>query len=321
MCSAVADDDPEVHRIEFEVPWPPWTAYAYLVASDEPILVDAGAPGEDGWEALLDGLESAGYAPEDVEHLLVTHPHTDHDGQVATLLEAADPTLYVPEGVPERLSRDPADLAAVVRANAVEAGHPNPDAAVERSVDSLRRNADCLPPEAVDVVVADGDSFEAGGVTFEAVHVPGHQVNQVAFRAGERLFAGDALIEPFRPAALHVGYDRGCFDCVDAFYDGLVRLDGLEVARVFPGHGPVFSDVAGAVERTRRDLDALVDDCHLTLERLGESSPYALTETRVEDPRRIDFSVFESMGALARLERHGLVTSARQDGVRVYRTA
>jgi hypothetical protein len=38
----------QAHRIEFDVPWPPHTVYAYLIPAEEPVLVDAGAPGEDG---------------------------------------------------------------------------------------------------------------------------------------------------------------------------------------------------------------------------------------------------------------------------------
>lgn len=309
-----------VHRIEFEVPWPPHTAYAYLIDAAEPVLVDAGAPGEDGWSALTAGLEAAGYAPEDLAHLLVTHPHTDHDGQVANLLEAADPTVYAPEGVRERLARDPEDLADAVRHNATEVGVPDPDAAVEQAVDSLRRNRSCLPPDEIDVDVGFDGPFTAGGVTFDPVSVPGHQVDQAAYLTDGDLFAGDALVEPFRPAALHVGLDRGCYECVDAFYEGLDRLAVLDVSTVYPGHGPVFEDAAAAVERAREDLDALVADCRRTLSELGRATPYEVTEARIDDPRRMAFSLFESVGALARLERRGVVESSVRNGVREFRT-
>ena len=305
-------------RIEFDIPWPPHTAYAYLVPAAEPVLVDAGAPGDDGWASLVDGLAAAGYDPGDVDHLLVTHPHTDHDGQVAELVDVAEPTVYAPEGVRERLARDPEDLATAVRANAPEVGLPDVESAVEEAVDSLRRNRSCLPPEAIDVDVAFGEPFAAGEVTLEPVHVPGHQINQAAFLADGHLFAGDALVEPFRPAALHVGLDRGYRDCVDAFYEGLDRLAGLDVDRVYPGHGPVFEDAAGAVERSRADLDSLVEDVRSTLADLGSATAYEVTDARIDDPRRMQFSVFESLGALARLERRGEIDSRLDGDVRRY---
>lgn len=306
----------EAHRIEFDVPWPPHTAYAYLVPAAEPVLVDAGAPGDDGWGSLVDGLAEAGYDPGDVEHLLVTHPHTDHDGLVAELVDAAEPTVYAPEGVRERLARDTDDLAAAVRENAVEVGLPDVEGAVEEAVDSLRRNRSCLPPDAIDVDVAFGEPVTAGEVTFEPIHTPGHQIDQAAFLADGHLFAGDALVESFRPAALHVGLDRGCYDCVDAFYEGLDRLAGYDVERVYPGHGPVFEDATGAIERSRADLDALVADVRSTLSDLGEATPYEVTDERIDDPRRMQFSLFESIGALARLERQGEIDSRLEGEVR-----
>ncbi|QLD88059.1 MBL fold metallo-hydrolase [Natronomonas salina] len=314
----MAHTSAQAHRIEFDIPWPPHTAYAYLVPAAEPVLIDAGTPGEDGWAALVDGLAEAGYDPEDVDHLLVTHPHTDHDGQAAELVDVADPTVYAPVGVRERLARDSDDLAAAVRANATEVGLPDVDVAVEESVDSLHRNRSCLPPEEIDVDLPFGDRFAAGEVTFEPIHVPGHQIDQAAYLADGQLFAGDALVEPFRPAALHTGFDRGCYDCVDAFYEGLDRLAGYDVDRVHPGHGPVFEDAAGAIERARADLDALVEDVESTLSDIGEATAYGVTDERIDDPRRMQFSVFESLGALARLERQGEIDSRLDGDVRRY---
>lgn len=310
----------EVHRLSFDLPWPPHTSHAYFVPAAEPVLIDAGAPGEDGWASIVDGLVAAGYEPGDVEHLLVTHPHTDHDGQIAELVDVADPTVYAPEGVRERLDRDPDDLEAAARANATEVGVPDVEAAVEEAVESLHRNRKYFPPEAIDVDVQFGEPFSAGELTFEPVHVPGHQIDQAAFLTDGRLFAGDTLVESFRPAALHVGFDRGCFDAVDAFYEGLDRLADLDVDRVYPGHGPAFADAAGAVERSRADLDELVDEVASTLDALGSATAYEVTDERVDEERRMGFSVFESVGALARLDRRGAIDSRldEDDGTRVY---
>lgn len=307
-----------IHRIAFDLPYPPHTAYAYLLETDEPVLVDAGTMDDGGWTQLEAGLESAGFEPADVEHLLVTHPHTDHAGQVTRLLEVADPTLYAPVGVRERLSADPDELEATVRENARAAGIPNPEDEVEDAVRSLTRNRKLLPPEEIDVDVAFGEPFEAGGVTFEPIHAPGHQENQAAFLADGRLFAGDAIAEPFRPAALHVGFDRGCRESIDVFYGTLDRFAALDVRRVYPGHGPVFEDFEGAIADARADLDQLVAGCRETLEAIGPASAYEVTEERTDDSRRIGFEIYETVGALARLERRGEVRSSVDDGVRLY---
>jgi glyoxylase-like metal-dependent hydrolase (beta-lactamase superfamily II) len=311
----------DIHRIEFEIPWPPGTAYAYLLSTDEPVLVDAGGPGEDGWAALKSGLESAGLAPADLEHLLITHPHTDHDGQVAALLEAADPTVYAPAGVRERLARDADDLAETVRANAAAAGVPDVGTHVDRAVDSLRRNRRCLPPDCIDVEVSPGERFAAGRLEFEAVAVGGHQENQTAFLADGALLAGDTAVEPFRPAALHVGFDDGHGEAIDAFYEGLAALSAVEprVERVYPGHGPVFDDLAGAVARDRESLDDVVADSRAAVASLGTATAYEVTAERIDGLEGREYTVFESVGALERLRRDGAVEAIEADGRRRYR--
>ncbi len=307
-----------VHRIGFELPWPPHTSYAYVLGTDEPLLVDAGAPGDDGWKTLATELEGIGLAPADIEHVLVTHPHTDHAGQVERLLEAGDPTVYAPIGVRKRLSRPPDDLAEVVQRNAIEIGHPDPASPVADAVDSLKRNRRVLPPDGIDVEVAFGEPFDVGELSFEAIHAPGHQANQAAFYDDGRLFAGDALAEPFRTAALHTGLDRGCTDAIDAFYRGRENLSAYEIDRVYPGHGPVFDDATAAIERDLSELDALVESCHEVVASVGSATAYEVTAERVDDPQRLGFSVYESVGALARLERRGEIDSSLVGDVRYY---
>jgi len=314
-------DPGAVHRLPFDIEWPPGTAYAYVLDVEEPVLVDAGGPGEVGRDRLVSGLAAVGLDPSDVDHLLVTHPHTDHDGQVATLLETGTPTVYAPAGVRERLERDPEDLAATVRENARAAGLPDVNAQVDRAVGSLERNRGCLPPQHIDVAIAGGDSVRAGDVAFEAVHVPGHQENQFALLADGLLFAGDAAVEPFRPAALHVGFDAGCRDAIDAFYDGLDALTAVAPAvdRVYPGHGPVFTDLAGTIERDRESLDQVLETTRAAVRALEAPTAYEVTRERVADLDGREYTVFESVGALARLERQGVLRSDIVDGQRQYR--
>jgi glyoxylase-like metal-dependent hydrolase (beta-lactamase superfamily II) len=313
-------DSVSVHRIEFDIPWPPDTAYAYLVETDEPVLVDAGPPGEAGTETLRNGLAEAGYELADIEHLFITHPHTDHGGQAAMVVEAAAPTVYALDGVRERLARPDDDLAAAVRTNATEVGVPDPEDEVDRAVDSLRRNRECLPPEHIDVELSPGETVDAGPLDFEAIHVPGHQENQAAFRHEDVLFAGDTAVEPFRPAALHVGLDDGCYEAIDAFHRGLDALEAVapHIEQVYPGHGPVFDDLQAIVDRDRTSLERLAEDCRTALSDLGEGTAYEVTETRVENLEKRPYTIFESVGALARLERQDVIESTTDDGRRRY---
>ena len=315
---------PAVHRIEFSIEWPPWTAAAYLVARDEPILVDAGVPGESGEEELRDGLAAHGYAPADVDHLLLTHPHSDHLGQVPTLRDAGT-TVYAAEATLDRLRRSEGDLEAGVRAAAREAGldEAGVDREVDRALDSLRRNRRLLPPEEVDVALSFGESFDAGGLSLTPLHTPGHQAEHLAFAADlgdERaLFSGDVLVEPFRAAALNVGLDRGADEAVGDFYRAYDRLADREFDRVYPGHGPVFETYGAVLDATRERLDDTVADVSAALATAQPASPVDVTEAR---GKRLDppAAMLDTVGALGYLDDEGAATHAVEDGVRRYRT-
>ncbi|MFB6172244.1 MAG: MBL fold metallo-hydrolase [Haloarculaceae archaeon] len=314
-----------VHRLEFTVDWPPGHAAAYLIDCEEPVLVDAGVPGDRGERELTTALDPLGYGPEDVDHVLVTHPHSDHVGQVTTVLEAGGATIYAPEGIRPRLDRATDDLAAGVRSTAVEAGMEGrrADEAVKDAVNSLMRDRNLLPTEAIDVDLAYGETYEVAGFSVEVIHAPGHQADhacfQVSGRDGDLMFAGDMVIEPFRSAALDVGIDRGAYDAVDRFYGTYDRLRGRDVAEVYPGHGPVFAAYDAAVESSVADLDGMVEHVYETLADLEPATPVEVGTERAGE--HLTASLLDTIGALGHLDGEGRVAYEHTDeGVRQYRT-
>lgn len=306
------------HRIEFGVDWPPGHVATYLIDGPEPVLVDAGGPSAGNAEEFREGLDALGYTPADVDHVVVTHPHTDHVGQVPALLEAGA-RLYAPRPVVEQLERDPDELAAGVRETAVETGL-DPDGIdqhVDRAVESLERSRRLLPPDRVDVAFEFDRSFVVGEHEFEPVHTPGHQVHHAAFRLTlgrtAALFSGDALIETFRAAALHVGLDHGAFDAFDAFHRAFDRLEGLDVDRVYPGHGPTFDDFAGVLEKSRDRLDGTVASVERTVRQIGPTSPIQVTLARVDEIEH-PAVLLDTIGALGYLDERDRVTFEYDDG-------
>lgn len=316
-----------ISRLHFEVDWPPKHAAAYLIESPErhPILIDAGDPTDRGTETMIDELAARGYEPGDLGAVVVTHPHTDHIGQVP-LFEAADVPVYAPGPVLEQLERDVDALVSGVRDVARSAGLRGEaiEKQVERARDSLRRNRDLLDPDHARAYSFD-DTFSIGGRVFEPIHTPGHQIHHASLVTrvdGERvLFSGDALIEPFRAAALHVGLDHGAYESIDAFYDAMDRLESVAstIDRAYPGHGPVFTDVEGIVHDTRYELDTLVAETLEAVRATGPATPVELTRHRVGESRH-PAQLLDTIGALGRLESGGAVVCNREDGMRYYRS-
>ena len=316
-----------VHRLECSVDWPPENVAAYFVDCAEPILFDAGMAGETAREELTDDIAAHGYELADIEHLVVTHPHTDHIGQVQAVIDAADPEVYAPATVQERFQRDPEDLGDTVRANAQAAGVQGEylDDAVEMSVESLKRDSSLLPSEAVDHWLDRGETVDIGPLTVETVHTPGHQADHLCYLAdldGERvLFSGDMALGTFRPVAMHTGFDDGYEDAIGEFYSALDTLAELDVDRVFTGHDDPHTEFDARVQHDRESLDRLLDRTEEALANGSGSTAVEIAFQRSGD-RNMEYLVIETASALAHLDGEGVLTSETDDhGVRRYEVA
>ncbi|SIR84239.1 Glyoxylase, beta-lactamase superfamily II [Natronorubrum daqingense] len=321
-----ADSDrSRVHRLECSVEWPPGHVAAYLLTGAEPILVDAGMAGEQGRDELFEGLRSHGVDPDAIDHLLLTHPHTDHAGQVQTLRELGTPTVHAPGQTRDRFERDLETVEAATRRNLREAGVDERyiESSLERLLDAHRSHRDCLPLEAVDNWIEDEAPVTIGDRTFEPIYTPGHHAPHYCYATtlGEErvVFAGDMAIEPFRAIALHVNFDDGVRDGISAYLEALERLEGHSFDRVYPGHGPVHDRFDAVVDRSISDLETQLEDCLEVLEQAGD----ALTATgvaleRTDSVRERARKMPEIVGSLATLEREGRVRSRLEEGVRYY---
>ncbi|AFO58755.1 MBL fold metallo-hydrolase [Natrinema sp. J7-2] len=318
-----------IHRLEFDVPWPPKHVAAYLLEGPEPILIDAGAPDETGGSdrvgetELREGLAEVDAVPADIDHVLVTHIHSDHIGQLPTL-RAAGATVHAPKAGLARLEAELDTVRAGLRETARSAGYDDDlETVLEEELDSRRRDRRLVDAESARPIDPT-EPFVVGGREFRVFETPGHEVDHLCFEttvAGtDVLFAGDALIEPFRAGAFHVGFDRGAYEAVDAYYEAMDRLQGTAATHVFPGHGPVFEDPQRVVETTRERLDTLLTETRAALEEIEPATPRAIAEERVGTVR-YHAPVLDTLGAVGTLERRGAVTFETTDGVRYYRMA
>jgi glyoxylase-like metal-dependent hydrolase (beta-lactamase superfamily II) len=316
-----SDEPSRIHQTAFDARRIQGSVACYLIDGPEPILVDTGLPSDE--RTLASAIAEHDRTLEAIEHLLVTHPHSDHLGGVPELLDAAEPTVYAPVGLRERFGRKPGALEERLRRNAIGAGLSGDrlEAAVAMAVDSIERNRELLSPEAVDRWIEPGESTEIGGFDVDAVHLPGHQADQLGYRlavGSERvLVAGDAGIKPFRPIVVHDGIDDGCREAFGAFYATLDRLEALDVDRVAPGHGPMHDDLESVVERDRASLDARLDRV-LDLVTGGRDTAVAVAE-ELRGERGIYHLIPETVGALAHLESTDRLHREVIDGVSHYR--
>lgn len=184
----------------------PWDANAYLIAGDEPTLIDCGS--SEGYEALKAALAKFGYAPSDIRRVIATHGHWDHVSAMAQLRAESDAELW---------------LHGADR-NAVESGDEDRTAAFLYGKP--------FPPTRVDRLLQDGETLQVGQYRLDVIHTPGHSPGSVSFlmeiNGIRMLIAGDTLWGGFHP---RIGSD------LEAWSRSLDRLLSLDFDVMTIGHG------------------------------------------------------------------------------------
>lgn len=228
---------------------------AYLIEAEPLTLVDCGINTPQAQNALFLEIAAAGYFPESIEQVIVTHGHPDHYGLVHAIQDVAGATVYFPEREIRRV-RDRQMLFEVGRL-LVEAGMP---------LDLLfkmdqQRKGDPRPKLDHDhvVPVVDGDvfSFQGDDGPFElvAMLMPGHTGGHFVYldRESRTMFAGDQLLPDTSPNPLlepsldEPGERRRS---LKEYLASLERMAAMDLRLVYPGHGEPVGDPAALIAST-----------------------------------------------------------------------
>jgi glyoxylase-like metal-dependent hydrolase (beta-lactamase superfamily II) len=233
---------PGLYRIPLMLGPIPYTK-AYLITSgDELVLVDTGIPKRG--PVFMKLLQSLRRKPFDVRHILITHHHYDHTGNLAWLSEKTGARIYV----------HPLD-AAITRGDEPP---PKPrktglQAKVIGAIGS-RMMPERMPHVSISHELQDGEELPiAGGIT--ALHTPGHTPGHTSFlwkEHGGVLLVGDAAANMTGRVAPPIGV----YTEDDAAMRRSVRkLAGFRFDKAVFGHGnPVKS---GASEKFAKLADRL----------------------------------------------------------------
>lgn len=206
-----------------------------LADDDAPTLIDSGYVSHAAQTVAL--VEQAlGARP--LARLVNTHLHSDHCGGNAAL-QARYPALHtlIPPG-----------LAESVRAWRV----------ADLSYQATGQNC---PAFGFSDVLKPGSTQRWGGLEWQVHAAPGHDPHSVVLFAPEPrlLISADALWEHGFGVVFPELEGEAGFDEVAQSLDLIERL---APAVVVPGHGTVFTDVAGALQRSRQKLAAFAQAPH-----------------------------------------------------------
>jgi glyoxylase-like metal-dependent hydrolase (beta-lactamase superfamily II) len=207
---------------------------SYLLAGDEPALVDCGPTTCVG--ALEEGLAREGLELDDLRHLLLTHIHLDHAGAAGALVRR-NPELqvHVSEiGAPHLV--DPSRLEASARRLYAE------------DFDRLWGELVPVPEENVHAV---------GGevLAFEAWPTPGHASHHVTYLSEDgTCYSGDVTGVVIAPSTLIAPVCPPPDVDLEAWEQSLDSIAERKPERLCLPHFGVVEEPAGHIERTRARL-------------------------------------------------------------------
>lgn len=239
----------------------------YIVKDgDETLVVDTGAPSDEGF-AILDAALTELDVDRARMRFFLTHLHLDHAGLVDRLaLPGAK--LYVSpvdfESV--RASRAASSCDAARRAFAVE-GVPPSDASeyARYAVEPRLFDASRLTR----VALCDGDAVEVGRYRFRVVETPGHTPGHLALYepASRILFGGDHVLFVISPS-IALFPDGG--DGLQAYLDSLDKVRALRCEKLFVAHGEPRDDFDERIGWLRgHHLERLEETCGIVRDRPG----------------------------------------------------
>jgi hydroxyacylglutathione hydrolase len=209
------------------------SANSVLVRGSRPLLIDSGYGSDLAATETL--LRAAGTPPEALHGIVNTHYHSDHVGGNHGLQERYR--------LPIAAHRLEGDLV----------NRREPETCAGEWLDQP------VEPYRVDRLLAEGDEIDAGSVTLQVLHTPGHTTGHLSFFAPRErvLIAGDSFhgrdvgwINPFREGV------NGLRQALDS----LERLDRLGAVWACSGHGPAIAEPASALAAARRRYESWLTD-------------------------------------------------------------
>jgi len=247
-----------------------------------------------------------------IERLLAPNPSLfTGSGTNTYLIVSHDEVLVVDPGPielshREAIRRAVADLQPV----GVLVTHTHPDHAPLANPLALALNVPAYgyavgPEFDPDRTLKDGDRVSVGSDQLEVLHTPGHAQDHLCFLLGDALFTGDHIM----------GGSTVIVEEMGPYLRSLERLQGLDLSRLYPGHGEVMDDpqaiVADYIEhRLAREQEILgaIDRGATTV---GQIVEMVYTDVDEQLHRLAGLSV---AAHLSKAVEDGLVSFTRPDG-------
>lgn len=339
---------PRLHQIVLPTPWEIGPVQIYVVEGEPLTLIDTGVRRPNARAALAAAFDALGLDLADVERVILTHYHTDHMGQVATLREAgAELALWVHEDDADDVAEFSIEREERIdESNALFADHGVPADLLARQAVRIRRELSSGPPLAVatpvDRRLRDGDRVAFKDFELEVIHAPGHTAGHLVLSEPQTgtLLTGDHLMgnavpftesfyTPGLPAASDPLGRKPRFRGLPAYLASLRRLRAGNHRCILPAHGGILDRPARVIEEALLFYEVRVQRTERALQKIagerGSATAWELWQAlfpKLDPESQMRTRMVMVIGALDVLEDAGRVRALRRgDGALAFRPA
>jgi glyoxylase-like metal-dependent hydrolase (beta-lactamase superfamily II) len=196
-------------------------------------------------------LEMVGLRLEQVRLLVITHAHSDHWGEAATVVQRAGCEMWMhPNSAHGRTSLDDPEAALARRVEIGRQSGVSPAALAAYAEQAKTAPSGLAAAIDPDRPLLDGVRVETDLGPWTAYETPGHAPSHVCLFQPERrlLISGDHVL-----GRISLFYEYGFSpDPVGEFLRSLDRVSTLDARLALSGHGKPFVDVPGHIEGNRQ---------------------------------------------------------------------
>jgi glyoxylase-like metal-dependent hydrolase (beta-lactamase superfamily II) len=306
-------------RIPVPTPFPVGPVNVYLIPGKPVTLIEAGPLTDEAWRTLGEAVEERGHRLDQVEQVVITHPHQDHCGQAARVAGAGGAGI-----VAHRLTRDYfEDYEEYWRNRAADFTPLMLRMGVPPEVRAVAGRASRWASKfgtgaRIARYVDEGEIIRTGAGDFAVLYTPGHARAAICLHRPQDglLISGDTLLKEISSNALieENGQGNGGYHSLATYLGTLRRLAAMEFSVILPGHGQEITDHQGLI-RSRLAFHEVRKDTILTEMGERENTPFEVCRKLFPDlpAAALFLGLSEVFGHLEVLEDEGRVVR-REDG-------
>ena len=312
----------------------------YVLEDDRGIaVIDPGLPGDDSWKALTARLQIAGYKPENIHTVIVTHSHFDHFGGAERIREVSHADILTHEHFRNAFSskellesEDSGDLdpnSEEAQEKVIERIFSErlpwgskrkmpPREEIERFKKMGRFNSSWFKTPTPTVEVRDLDTISLARREWIAVHTPGHTNDHLCLWDPVHgiMFSGDHVLPTITP---HIGGISPEKDPLAKFFESLKKMTTFEGASIaLPAHGHPFVDLGGRAIEIIEHHEERLETIRKTALTLPDGSVTEFMKVLFSERAWGDMAESETYAHLEHLRELGELHKTEDEGISRY---